>query len=65
MQVCESFGLSEDTGPHAEATVACFLIQEGADILLENNQGLTPLQICSPEVIALVMTFRDSLATKQ
>ena len=64
MKVHESLGTSKDSGPHATATVACFLVQEGADMSLHNNQGLSPVEVCSPEVAAIVMTFKDSLATK-
>ena len=65
VQVLESFGRPGDSGPHAKATVACFLIQEGANSLVVNKKGHAPLQVCSPEVVSLVMTFKDSLATKK
>ena len=65
MQVRDSFGSSGDAGPHITATVACFLIQEGANMSLQNKKGLTPLQACSPEVISMVMTFRDSLEARK
>jgi E3 ubiquitin-protein ligase mind-bomb len=42
------------------ATVACFLVQEGADLHLQNMKGHTPLQLCTPQVISLVMTFGES-----
>ena len=66
MQVQESFGmtLSNDSAPLATATVACFLIQEGADSSLHNHQGLLPTEVCSPVVAAMVMTFTDELQTK-
>ena len=66
MQVQESFGmtLSNDSAPLTTATVACFLIQEGADSSLRNHQGLLPTEVCSPVVAAMVMTFTDELQTK-
>ena len=64
LQVRESFGLPDDSSPLTTATVACFLIQEGADDSLCNNQGLSPVEVCSPVVASMVMTFRDALATK-
>ena len=66
MQVQESFGmtLSNDSAPLTTATVACFLIQEGADSSLHNHQGLLPTEVCSPVVAAMVMTFSDELQTK-
>ena len=50
--------------PHASAVVACFLLQEGANILLQNNIGATPIEVCSPEVATVVMTFKDTLSAK-
>ena len=65
VQVCESLRRPGDVGPHATATVACFLIQEGASIVTQNKKGHTPLQSCTPDVIALVMAFKDSPAVKR
>ena len=65
LQVHESFGRPGDVGLHATATVACFLIQEGASIVIQNKKGHTPLQACTPEVVSLVMAFKDSLAKKR
>ena len=65
VQVRESLGHPGDVGPHATATVACFLIQEGASIVTQNKKGHTPLQSCTPEVVALVMAFKDSPAVKR
>jgi len=40
-------------------TVACFLVCEGADrYIRENNNGVTPCQVCPPEVGAIVTTFQ-------
>ena len=64
MQVRESFDIPSDSGAVTTATVACFLIQEGADTLICNNQGLSPTEVCSPVITAMVMTFRDELETK-
>ena len=64
-QVRESFGRPGDVGSHATATVACFLIQEGASIVIQNKKGHAPLQACTPEVVSLVMAFKDSLAKKR
>ena len=49
VQVRESLGDPGDVGPHATATVACFLIQEGTSILTQNKKGQIPLQSCTPE----------------
>jgi hypothetical protein len=65
LQVRESFNRPGDVGPHATATVACFLIQEGASIVTQNKKGHTPLQACTPEIVSLVMAFKDSLAMKR
>ena len=43
--------------PRTGTTVACFLVQEGAEIHLQNKNCHTPLQLCSPEIITIVMTF--------
>lgn len=44
--------------------VACFLVQEGADIHLTNENSLTPLQMCSksPEIVAKVLEFAEKHA---
>ena len=44
--------------------VACFLVQEGADIHLTNKNGLTPLQMCSKssEIVAKVLEFAEKHA---
>ena len=39
------------------ATVACLLVQEGAEMFLSNKKSLTPLQLCSAEVATVVMGF--------
>ena len=51
----------EDSGIHPCIIVACFFVQEGADIHLTNKNGLTPLQVCSesPEIIAKVLEFAE------
>ena len=65
VQVRESFDRPGDVGPHATATVACFLIQEGASIVIPNKKGQIPLQTCTPDVVSLVMSFKDSLALQK
>jgi hypothetical protein len=65
VQVRDSFNCPGDVGPHATATVACFLIQEGASIVTQNKKGQIPLQTCTPEVVSLVMNFKDSLTFKK
>ena len=65
VQVRESFGRPGDVGPHATATVACFLIQEGASIVVQNKKGHIPLQTRSPDVVSLVMNFKDSLELRK
>ena len=44
-QVRESFGRPGDVGPHATATVACFLIQEGAHT---EQEGTHPFAVLHP-----------------
>ena len=39
------------------AVIACFLVQEGADISLQNLKGHTPLQLSPPHIISLVMSY--------
>ena len=56
-QVREVFGIEGDSPTHASATIACFLVQEGADMYTYNKKGHTPLQICAPDVASLVTTF--------
>ena len=60
-QVRESLGRPGDSGPHAKATVACFLIQEGANFFVTNNKGQTPLEVALSEVVTVVMAFNDRL----
>ena len=40
----------------AEAVVACFLIQEGANLHLRNIRGQTPLESCTNPVLATVLS---------
>lgn len=49
----------DDTIPLASATVAGFLVQEGADMYLQNRKGRTPLQLCSTDVAAILTTFAE------
>ena len=37
--------------------VACFLVQEGADIHIKNKEGLSPYQMMSPEVASLITAY--------
>ncbi len=39
--------------------MACFLVQEGSELYMQNHKGNTPLLICSPDVAALVTKFVD------
>ena len=58
LQVRENFGIVGDgSSTHGGATVACFLVQEGANMYVQNQKGHTPLQLCSPDIAALVTTF--------
>lgn len=56
-QVREKVNISEDNPSHASATIACFLVQEGANIYVQNNKGHTPLQLCQPDIAALITSF--------
>ena len=46
-------------GSAKSAVIACFLVQEGAELYMQNHKGNTPLLICSPDVAALVTKFVD------
>ena len=37
--------------------VACFLVQEGADLYEKNILGQTPTQLCSDDITTLLLTF--------
>ena len=37
--------------------VACFLVQEGADIHIKDKRGLSPYQMMSPEVASLITAY--------
>lgn len=61
LQVQEALD-QQDGVIHPGIIVACFFVQEGADIHLTNKKGLTPLQICSespPEIVAKVLEFAE------
>lgn len=45
------------TDPSGQLVVACFLIQEGADITTKNRNGQTPLDLCSPEMAVIAAAF--------
>lgn len=48
---------------NTKAVVACFLIQEGADLQLRNVLGHTPLEGCTDPVLAtLISTFAENNA---
>ena len=36
--------------------IACFLVREGADIHIENKQRRTPINLCSTDIAALIIT---------
>ena len=38
-------------------TVAAFLVQEGADMHITSSRGVNPLQVCPPDVAALIIKF--------
>ncbi|CAI8025486.1 E3 ubiquitin-protein ligase mib1 [Geodia barretti] len=38
---------------------ACFLVQEGADVYIQNIKGHTPLQLSPPNIITIVMKYVD------
>ncbi len=54
-----------DEGSANSAVMACFLVQEGAGLYLQNHKGNTPLLICSPDVAALVTKFVDENKEEQ
>ena len=45
----------EDVVP--SVITACFLVQEGADVYIQNLKGHTPLQLSPPNVIIIVMKY--------
>ena len=38
-------------------TVAAFLVQEGADMHIMSSRGVNPLQVCPPDIAALIIKF--------
>ncbi len=55
--------LGEREGCSAQVVVACFLVQEGANLHARNHMGVTPLQgECPPEAAAIVAEFASSNA---
>ena len=38
-------------------TVAAFLVQEGADMHVMSSRGVNPLQVCPPDIAALITKF--------
>ena len=56
VQVQDSIGMDVDVQTQS-ATIACFLVQEGADVHIQNSKGHTPLQHASPQVISLAMSY--------
>lgn len=63
-KVRESLNISEDSPSHANATVACFLVQEGANIYVQNKKGHTPLQLCPADVAAIITPFVGKPSSK-
>lgn len=37
----------------------CFLVQEGANIYLQNKKGISPLELCSSNIAALLTSFME------
>ena len=58
-QMRKNFRLEGDGTDHTSAVMACFLVQEGADLYIPNKKGNTPLLICSPDIATLVTRFID------
>lgn len=50
---------------HTQAAVACFLVQEGADLYIHNNKGLTPLTICSANIVTIVTKYVDQQTSQE
>lgn len=55
----KNFRLEGDGTDHTSAVMACFLVQEGANLYISNKKGNTPLVICSPDIATLVTRFID------
>ena len=52
--------IGPQAGVNARAIVACFLVHEGADVLIKNEAGLTPLAgDCPANVAILVQGFAE------
>ena len=58
VQVQSILNLDGNETIHNTAAIACFLIQEGADQYIKNNKGLNPLEVCPPELVALIVEFK-------
>ena len=37
--------------------VACFLVREGGDLHIKNNNGISPYQLCPSDIGVLISTF--------
>ena len=46
-----------DTPIDNHFVMACFLVQEGADVNIRNRVAHTPIQLCSSEMSMLMMNF--------
>ena len=56
-QIRDNLNLEGQECNHAIATLACFLVQEGADQYIANKHGLTPLQRCPAELATVIVSF--------
>lgn len=57
-QIHKEFTLPGDRT--ANVAMAALLAQEGADLHKRNSRGLTPLELCSDDVAALIRNFSSS-----
>lgn len=57
VQVLNGLNISDESTSHASTAVACFLVQEGADIYIQNKKDHATLQVCSPEVATIITSF--------
>ena len=59
VQVCNAIN-QQRAGASTVVMVACYLLEQGADIHIKNNKCQTPLQTCSPLVLDVLSTFANA-----
>ena len=49
--------LQNDANIPGHMILACFLVQEGADIHIKNKRGHSPMYLCPPDMQTLMLNF--------